>query len=129
MCTLQSDKMVQRKFDRLVRNIGNLEKICKFKTTKGRSNYLQNADHDLIACLVECSSNLLKGSVPLTIKQKSNLKTHLHFLRNIGKERKVSSAKRKLVQSGGFLPMVIAPILAAIATTAVSELISKLVQK
>jgi len=121
--------MVKRKFDRLARNVGDLEKICNLKTNKGRGNFVKKADADLIACLIECSANVLRGSVPLNTNQKKELKKHIWFLRNIGKERQVTVARQKLTQSGGFLPLLVAPILAAVATTAVSELLAKLANK
>jgi len=114
------------KYDRLLRNSDKLKKVCKLKTDKSRNKFVSKADNDFIACLVECSANILRGKVPLKAKQKKELGKHLKFLRNISKDRKVDSTRHKLGQAGGFLPALIIPVLTALAVTTVSEIASRL---
>ncbi len=119
--------MPSQKYTRLLKNLEHMKHIRKLKTNNSRKRYISVADDDLIACLVECSVNILKGNVKLTKKHKTSLKRHLKFLRSVGKERRVPAARTKLIQSGGLIPAIVAPILAALAATTVSELISKLI--
>ncbi len=117
------------KYDKLLHNYQKLKNISKLKTVKGKNKYICNANNYFISCLVECASNVLCGNVPLSQREKQKLSKHLTFLRNIGKERKTDRARKKLGQAGGFVHVLVVPILAALATTAVSEIITKLVTK
>lgn len=109
---------------RLRANLDELKVLRKAKP-KLRKSILRAAENDLITCLSECSHNVLNGNVQLTKKDKQTLKKHRKTLRELAK-KKLSTAKRRsiLVQRGGFLPALLAPIL-TVATTLLSSLISK----
>lgn len=87
---------------------------------------LSNKKDDLCETICEISLNLLKGNVPLTKKQKDQFKTsEKNLLRKLA-DRSLSHTKRKklVVQTGGFLPLLIAPILSLIGGL-VGEVIGK----
>ena len=109
---------------RLRANLDEL-KVLKKAKPKLRKSILRTAENDLITCLSECSHNVLNGNIQLTKKDKRALRKHRKVLRQLAK-RKVPTAKRRniLVQKGGFLPALLAPIL-TVATTLLTSLISK----
>ena len=77
-----------------------------------RNAVLKNADQPLIHCLCECAHNVLKGNVPLTPAQKTKLKRYSQHLRDLVDKKK--NNKKKILQTGGFLPALLAPIAASI---------------
>lgn len=100
-----------------------MRKNAHFLSTLAKANrrqqkgIIEGASNDLIHCLCECAVNVLKGNVPLSPSQKRKLsqsKTHLRSLA----DKTVGTAKKKriLVQKGGFLPALIAPILGALTS-------------
>ena len=80
-----------------------------------RRSLLKLADQDVIRCIVECADNTLKGHVQLTQQQKKNLTRHKKTLRRLAKRGERWRVKRKLiVQSGGFLLPLLAPLLGTV---------------
>ncbi|XP_033111239.1 uncharacterized protein LOC117112281 [Anneissia japonica] len=79
---------------------------------KARKLLLQNADKELVTTICECAMNVLKGSVPITAAHKKKLSRHKKNLRDIS-NKKISAIKGKqiLIQKGGFLGLVLKPIL------------------
>ena len=75
---------------------------------------IKNADSGLIKCLCECALNILKGNVPLTPGQKLKLKRHKTQLRQLAKRGQAIGRKKVILQKGGFLPALLAPILGSI---------------
>ena len=73
---------------------------------------IQNADQPLIHCLCECAHNLLKGNVPLTPAQNTRLKRYKTHQRELVQKKKAN--KKKILQTGGFIPAQLAPIAAAV---------------
>ena len=73
---------------------------------------IQNADQQLIHCLCECAHNLLKGNVPLTPAQNTRLKRYKTQLRELVQKKKAN--KKKILQTGGFVAALLAPIAASI---------------
>jgi hypothetical protein len=93
-----------------------------------RKKMIQHAPKDLIYCIAECCQNVLKGNVSLTSRQKQQLKCKRHQLRQLA-DRKVSVPKKKKIlnQQGGFLPLLaLAPTLAPMVNSAITELIRKI---
>ena len=82
---------------------------------KKRKNILKHADKELITCLGECALNVLKGRVHLIPSQKKKLSPHKTHLRALA-DKKSTHAKRKqlLIQKGGFLGSLLAPILSTL---------------
>jgi len=114
---------------RFHRNVPQLHELARCRQKHKRNKYIRESKDDLTKCLTECAYNLLKGNVPLTKKQKAVLRRHRKALVQFGTERRVRKAKNLLLQRGGFLPALLAPILAAAAGGLISEVIGKLFHK
>lgn len=113
---------------RLKRNYDFVKVLAKAKKRQ-RDAILINSDSDLVLCLCECIENILNGNIKLSSKQKKKLQRHKKALRNICDcKTKVSDKKKILVQKGGFLPLVLAPIL-GVAGSLLGDAISSVINK
>jgi hypothetical protein len=81
------------------------------------------ADKDLVHCLCECAFNVLKGNVPLTNAQKVKLKRYKQHLRALVHKKRAN--KKKILQTGGFLPALLAPIAASVIGPVLGSLLSR----
>ena len=68
------------------------------------------ADKNLIICLCECAQNLLKGNVPLSKAQLKKLKRYRKEVQTLAQKRTSQSKRKEILQKGGFLPALLAPI-------------------
>ena len=93
---------------------------------------LQGADKDLLQCLSECANNILRGNVNLTAAQKTQLTKYKQKLRQVADKKTALKRKQQIVQTGGFLPALLAPligsVIAPLAEKAVKGIV-KAVQK
>lgn len=101
---------------RVKKNIHFL-KVLHDSKPKIRKAILQNADKELIDTICECLHNILRGNVVVS----PALKRKIHRQRaNICQlHSKKCSLKRKkkiLIQQGGFLPALLAPILGIVGS-------------
>ena len=76
---------------------------------------LETADSDLIHCFCECALNVLKGTVPLNSQQKRKLARYKQGLRSLIQPKTSVVKKKKILQTGGFLPALLGSIIAGIA--------------
>ena len=98
--------------------------VLKTARPKVRRALLKEGDKDLIQCLCECCHNILNGHIKLLPKQKKLLQRHCKDLRALSSKRvKLGKKRQILVQKGGFLPAVLAPIL-TIASSLIGGLLS-----
>ena len=103
------------------RNICLLKTLCYLKKNQ-RASFLRKADDKLVKCIQECIFNTLKGNVALGSNERKRLAKHKTVLRRVAAKQGNWKAKRKLlVQRGGFLPYLIAPILSAILSRVIGE--------
>ena len=99
--------------ERLRRNFKYLKYLKKAKKHH-RCSLLKTAPQELILCICDCVTNVLRGNVRLSAKQTKALRRHKAALRALVEKRKGLNKKRELlVQKGGFLPLLLAPILSA----------------
>lgn len=89
---------------------------------------VKSASSDLIKCLCECSMNILKGNVPISPAHKRRLSRHKKDLRFLAKRGNKIQSKKRVLQKGGLLPALLAPLLGA-ALPAVTGLIGSLFGK
>lgn len=83
---------------------------------KARREYVRKCDRDFIDCVSECARNVIKGNVPLTKRQMTNLRRKRHDLRALSRKKTSLRAKRKIVQKGGFLTALLPPVLAVLTS-------------
>ncbi len=106
----------------------NLELLKILKKAKPNQSIilLESAENDLICCLCECIDNVLHGNVKLTAAKKKELAKHATVLQNIVDRRtKVHKKRALLVQKGGFLPALLAPVI-GIASSLIADLFGNL---
>lgn len=97
-------------------NLKELRRLSK-ANSKQRKVIINKANDDLIASICEIAHNTLNRNVPLSNKQFTKLRKHKHIVRRLSKKGESIKNKRKIIkQKGGFLPLLIAPLLAALAT-------------
>lgn len=135
-----SDSKIYKKESKLLmmKNIldqkSYLEALMKTDTTTRRKLLTQTTTKQQKA-LVELIINLVKGNVPLTTLQKSKLMKHKKAFRRIcklcysQKKNKIINVKgqvlkNELVQTGGALPFLIAPLIALAAKAALGGVVS-----
>jgi hypothetical protein len=70
----------------------------------------QNCSPEFVKCICECVKNVLIGNVTLSPDHKKRLKHHKHSLRKLVLKKTPLTEKKRIVQSGGFLGALLAPI-------------------
>jgi hypothetical protein len=80
-----------------------------------RNHLITKPDRSLVDCLCECADNILKGNVPLTKLQKEKLKRNKAELRVLTKKLISLNKKKAILQKGGFLGSLLAPIASVVA--------------
>jgi len=113
--------------ERLKRNLSILDVLNK--TTKNqRKAFIDTATRDQLMCICDCATNILNENIPLTPKQYKELEKYQTLLRYLSdtKNYRRDPEKRKYInQSGGFLPLLLAPILGAAGSILAETLIKK----
>lgn len=72
---------------------------------------LKAADDSLVQSVCECALNVVKNdNVKVTPTQKRRLKRFMKELRKLTYSKTSKTQKRKIIQTGGFLPAVIGPL-------------------
>ena len=82
---------------------------------------LKGADKDLLKCLSECAYNILRGNVKLKPAEKARLTKYKQKLRKVSDKKTSLKEKQKLVQTGGFLPALLAPLLTSVIAPLAGE--------
>ena len=104
------------RIERLKKHAKTLEFLQKVPAPLRRS-ILQKASPELIHCICDCAHNILQGNVSISSQQKAKLSKYKTKLRQLT-DRKVSQQKKKkLIQTGGFLPLLLgalAPVLGSV---------------
>lgn len=112
---------------RLQRNITALDVLSK-ASRKQREAFINTATNDQISCICDCANNILIENIPLTESDLKKLKRYESFIRYLAENRGKRNYKEKkeyLIQEGGFLPVLLAPILSAAASILAETLINK----
>jgi len=99
---MSSDKQLKKTFEKV--------RILSLATPKARKQLIQNADRETVNCVSECCMNVLKGNVPLTPKEKARLSKHRSHLHTVARKSTSLRDKKTIIQKGGFLGALLAPI-------------------
>lgn len=96
----------------LKKNIHHLHVLNCCKKNQ-RAFLIHSSSEDLLNCICEICHNVLKGNIPLSAQRKQKLKRFQHIIRYLASKKvKKSDKKQKLTQTGGFLPLILPPLLA-----------------
>ena len=98
-----------------LRKHAELLKVLASANPKLKKAIVNGADSPLIKTLCDCANNILKGNVSLTKCQKNKLRRHKQSLR-ILTQRQSLARKKKILQSGGFLGSLLAPVLGVLGS-------------
>ena len=99
--------------DCLKRNKYFLRILAKAKPNMVKA-IIKSADKDLLTTLCECAHNVVKGTVPLKPCHLKHLKRHKTQVRELAKKNTSQHRRRQILQRGGFLPALLAPIAASV---------------
>jgi hypothetical protein len=98
--------------ERLRRFAPYLRLLHKAKPSVRKSMLKSQCDNkDFIHCICECAKNLLKGNVPLSSTQKGQLFRRKKLRRKLVLKKTSLKDKKKIVQRGGFLSALLAPLI------------------
>ena len=75
-----------------------------------RKLVVKQCSPEFIKCICECAKNVLVGNVELSPVHKRQLKRYRHSLRKLALKKTSLTAKKKIVQTGGFLGALLGPI-------------------
>ncbi len=108
------------------RNASLLHFLCTCKDKTQRNAFVNLLNDDQLAAIAECNHNVIKGTVPLSKDQLGSLKRKRKQLLDLDEDndiahlqgterRKALIAKRRgILQKGGVLPALLAPLLGAV---------------
>ena len=105
---------------KVVTHLSLLKKLTKCKG-KQRKTLLEEGGKSLQLCLKECAFNILKGNLYFSKDQHTKLKRYKKHIRDLSKKKTSQKRRLQIEQRGGFLPLLLAPVLGAV----VSQLIKK----
>ena len=100
--------------------------LCLHLLTKADGKLIKaviaNGKGELVDSLCECAHNILKGNVALKATHKAKLRRYRGLMRSLVK-RKVAKNKRKILQTGGFVSALLAPLATSVILPLVKSLL------
>lgn len=122
-------RVIQSKL-RLKDNIPMFQQLVdQGRNCKKRKKVLDGVKRDTINCICECVKNIASGNIPVSSEEIGKLKKHKRRIEQLVDSRTGIKQKGKLLnQSGGFLPLILAPIL-GVAGSLIGEAISGAIKK
>ncbi len=99
---------------RIKRHAALLKVLCKAKPKAVKA--ILSSEKELVDALCECSLNVLKGVVPLSVHQRKRLSRYKNNLRTVAKKTVSRQQKKALFQKGGFLSALLTPIINVLGT-------------
>jgi len=92
---------------------------------KARRDYVRKCDNGFIHCVSECAKNVIKGNVPLTTRQMKNFRCRCNDLRALSTRKTSLRRKRKILQKGGFLSVLLPPVLSVLGNLFMKRVIQR----
>ena len=110
--------------ERLRRNLAIVKRL-KRMNVGNRKKFLSVCNQDIIDCLCEASKNILKGNLPVSSHCYKKLCRYKKTLRELATKKTAAKKRRALlVQRGGFLPLILGPLL-GLASSVIGGVINK----
>ena len=102
-----------------------LKKLSKIKSEEKRIILIHKAKTCVIDAISEIALNCLRGRIPLKSCEFSALKKYQTILRTLSNISPVIKRKRLLIQSGGFLSVILPPAISFLSSILGSYLSKK----
>lgn len=83
---------------------------------RAKKEYVRKCNKEFLDCVSECAKNVIKGNVPLSDRQKTNLRRRKKDLRALSVKKTSLRKKRKILQKGGFLTALLPPVLSILSS-------------
>lgn len=83
---------------------------------------INKANPQLIDCVSDICHNILKGKVNLSSKEKARLSKYKKQIRAVAKKSGSKKSKKVIIQKGGFLGAILAPLLGSLIGPLVSSI-------
>jgi len=83
---------------------------------KARRDYVKKCNREFIDCVSECAKNVVKGNVPMTGRQKANLRRRRKDVIALAIKKTSLKKKRRILQKGGFLTALLPPVLSILSS-------------
>ena len=99
-------------------------KAIKRRPASARKQVFKTCHRGAIDCCCEIARNILNTNVPLSERQLKSLRRHSNKLYDLARLKTSIAKKRKILQTGGFLPLLLAPLL-GIASSIIGGVASK----
>lgn len=81
-----------------------------------KREYVCKCAKEFIDCVSERAKNVIKGSVPLTNRQKTNLRRRRNDLRALSLKKTSLQKKRRILHQGGLLTALLTPVLSILGS-------------
>ena len=99
-----------------------LTQLFACKKVVSRRRILREGGKLLMRALREIAYNVLKGKLPLTSKQLARLKKHKMCVCLVANKNTADQTRVKIAQKGGFIGVLIAPLLAGLVGPTINAL-------
>lgn len=90
---------------------------------KLRKAILENAKGSLVTCLCECAKNILNSNVPAQPHHLKQLKRYRKDVFSLVNKKVSKKKKKQLLQKGGFIKALLAPIAIALFSSLAKKII------
>ncbi len=87
----------------------------KRRSEEERKQFFKSCNRGAIDCCCEIARNILNKNVPLKPRQLKSLRRHAKKLHDLARVKTSLAAKRKILQTGGFLPLLLSPLLGLVS--------------
>lgn len=98
---------------RLKRHAKTLEFLAKCDKHTANT-IIKAAKPDLLCCVSDICYNILQGKAKLSSSQKKQLAKYKSHIRKLADKSTTAKTKKTLIQKGGFLGSILAPLLGGI---------------
>src|SRR5215470_12915184 len=76
----------------------------------------KNCNGEFIRCISNCCANILKCNVPLNRAQLLKLRRKRHIVRKLADTKTSIAVKKRIIQKGGFLGLILPPLVGALGS-------------
>ena len=116
LCRRCQSFAIEKMSGRMKKHAPCLQLLTETRNAKLWKAILEHADPEFISALCECAKNILRGNVNMTSHEKSRLRKYRSKLQLLVRKCGLSVKQkcRKLQQTGGFLPALLAPLAASV---------------